>query len=342
MPKLDMTSTTANDSEIPLPPDLKRILREVAGSGACTWLSWDADDTDLVLNSVLEPGGTLKSLPTVKVSRRTTHSSTYLGTPPAYFSSSLPEVHRRKKMKTILIKSNQRLWASRDPSTVDSNSKRPPLVVKTLPHTTADTKVFPSLSSVGADGTSGSEPDDSTHFEWDSEETSSSTNSDSSLERLRKNRHCPRNDLQQTMYHQCMSLSVQENQGMVQSHGTLQEAFRIAVGIVLDHFYQNMGGYKLSPAEKGEKSFIATRRKTGSHFSINELSLTPEDIFIQRRRRLTNMLQPRRRIPNKEPSHQNISGGPPFTLQRIAEVLISPERVSHCVQYLLLISLHLG
>jgi len=129
---------------------------------------------------------------------------------------------------------------------------------------------------------------------------------------------------------------------MVQEHRTLQEAFRIALGIVLDHFYQNRGGYKVSPAEKGKQSLIGSSRKIGNDLSVTELPLTPEDIFIQRRQRLVDMLKPRPKTPNKAVDHQNMPDGPPFTVQRIAEVLISPERVSQCLHSLLLISLHLG
>lgn len=327
-------SETPNNDEIPLPSDLKRILREVAGSGDCTWLSWDNNDTDLVLNSVLE-----KPRPWP---HQTTDSSTHQHTSRAYFTSSRPEVPRRKRRKTVSRKTSQQLWVSRDPSSIDAYSKRPPLVIKTLPHMTADTNHFPALSPVGDGRTSGSEPDGATHYEWDSEGSATSTNSDSSSERLRMKWDYLKGDQPQTIFHHSGSPSFKDNQLMIQAHRTLQEVFRIALVIVLDHFYQNRGGYKVSPAEKGKKSLIGSSRKIDNDFSVIELPLTPEDIFIQRRQRLVDLLQPRPKTPNKAAGHQNMSDGPPFTIQRIAEVLIAPERVSQCLHSLLLVSLHLG
>ena len=107
-------------------------------------------------------------------------------------------------------------------------------------------------SSVGT----GSEPDDSTQYECDSEGTSATTNSEVSVERLRKTHH------QLAAAHMAGGLLALNKSGADQMpvaerwdtggspYKTLQAAFRTALGLVLDHFYHTRGGYKLSPAER--------------------------------------------------------------------------------------------
>ena len=106
---------------------------------------------------------------------------------------------------------------------------------------------------------------------------------------------------------------------------TLQTAFRGALGLVLDHFYQNRGnGYILSPAERRRNERIeekVNKNTKGDNDAKRKLSflLSSQYVFQQRRQRLMAMLLPK---DGEE------SGEPPFTIQRIAEVLVAPDRVS--------------
>jgi hypothetical protein len=128
---------------------------------------------------------------------------------------------------------------------------------------------------------------------------------------------------------------------------TLQSAFRVALGLVLDHFYHTRGGYKLSPAEKRRNETLtannggssvkklAKNGVSGQENKNNGRNLTPlssEDVFLQRRQRLMMLLLPASTHPEDSPRRQKIAkknDDPPFTIQRIAEVLVAPERVSH-------------
>jgi hypothetical protein len=183
---------------------------------------------------------------------------------------------------------------------------------------------------VGTRKTSGSEPDDATQYECDSEGTSTSTNSEVSVERQRGNQQGLKLDPLKTAPPTVLSVSHTGKEVLKLPNSTLQEAFRNAVGIVLDHFYRNRGGYKLSPAEKRRKKPLTTcRGESDLDLSVTAPPLTPDDIFIQRRQQLVDMLRPRQSMEIKGSMHHEILEGPPFTIQRIAEVLIAPERVSH-------------
>ena len=105
----------------------------------------------------------------------------------------------------------------------------------------------------------------------------------------------------------------------------------MAVAIVLDHFFRNRGGYKLSPAEmRRNETLHANTADKLNGLSPNGHPLSSRDIFLQRRQKLVDMLLPRPLVIDDiaaETSHV-ADTGPPFTIQRIAEVLVAPERVS--------------
>jgi hypothetical protein len=198
-------------------------------------------------------------------------------------------------------------------------------------------------SSVGSGRTSGSEPDDSTQYECDSEGTSATTNSEVSVEgRIRKrNAYVHHGHGIARMKHPKGGDSnlntdtmEDEDEPSMSSNGstytTLQGAFRIALQLVLDHFYRHCGGYKLSPAERRR---IAIEMGGNNESSDNNnaeqqrRTISSDTVFQQRRQRLASMLSPKSYKKNK---HEDVTKGPgpPFTIQRIAEVLVSPERVS--------------
>jgi hypothetical protein len=112
----------------------------------------------------------------------------------------------------------------------------------------------------------------------------------------------------------------------------LQEALRVALGLVLDHFYSKRGGYTLSPSEKRRNATLVLGGDKNNKGGTPPLS--PDSVFQQRRQRLLTMLMPpRKKQQQREDRRQrqrvnDTNTGPPFTIQRIAEVLVSPERVS--------------
>jgi len=308
-----------------------------------------------------------------------------------------------------------------------------------------------STGSVGSGRTSGSEPDDSTQYECDSEGTSATTNSELSVgerrEQLRKKVTIQKTSSGVSPYTQ--------REAAQPRFKTLREATRVALGLVLDHFYKFRGGYKLSPAELRRNATVEQQQQQqqqlqqsilnhassmtngassnngnkGSAEKINTgpsatgsatapvppsqytLKLSPEVVFQQRRKRLLALLgegdddvenegssssgmamkdshtaphptlsskdesdantnislssqrhQRRHHQPSSASSRQmskkkrvkylkqlplssSISEGPPFTVQRLAEVLVSPERyytqthkLCNCLEKLLLVT----
>jgi hypothetical protein len=326
-------SSSVNKAEIPLPSDLKRILKEVARTGACSWLSWDQDTKEHPVAEYAAPAGSAgKSMlgSSASASSLTRQPfSTHRRTTSSTFSASLAQAPPRKKHRNSLHKSNRRRFTNSDGSSKPgSNRKRPLLLIRTHPNTTANASAFSAPGSAGSGRTSGSEPDDSTQYECDSEGTSTTTNSEVSVERLRKNQQRLSTNALQTPNRPGGIASMADNQAISQSLKTLQEAFRMAVAIVLDHFYRNRGGYKLSPAEKRRnETLLANSAEKLSGFSLKVQS--PMDIFLQRRQKLVDMLLPGSLVVNGVPVQKShVANGPPFTIQRIAEVLVAPERVS--------------
>jgi hypothetical protein len=92
-----------------------------------------------------------------------------------------------------------------------------------------------------------------------------------------------------------------------------------------------------SPARKLTTNAGDDSKSTSSNIindDDNDKNLTPlssEDVYLQRRQRLMMMLLPASMHPEDSPRRQKFaktSDDPPFTIQRIAEVLVAPERVS--------------
>lgn len=148
----------------------------------------------------------------------------------------------------------------------------------------------------------------------------------------------------------------------------LQTAFRVALGLVLDNFYHNKNnGYKLSPAENRRNERLAetvNNTSAGNNNSMHKDSsmlatsttkrdklstlLSSEHVFQQRRQRLMAMLLPSATHINDQHRQTRVErqiDDPPFTIQRIAEVLVAPHRyytqthkLCNCLEKLLLVS----
>jgi len=185
---------------------------------------------------------------------------------------------------------------------------------------------------------SGSEFEDSntSQYECDSEGTSSTKTTNSEISegqhhfRKKFGSTLPQNSTSRTRYE------------------TLANAISSGISIVLDHSFRYYGGYKPTLAEVCQYRNCMTRKTAtaenknnytsngGNSTSINSTITNGGNaatyIFQQRRQRLINSVL--RRID-----------GPPFTIQRLAEVLVSPYRfykqthkLCNCLEKLLLVT----
>ncbi len=146
---------------------------------------------------------------------------------------------------------------------------------------------------------------------------------------------------------------------------TLRGALRLAVALVLEYSYKHRGGYKLSPAEKRRFEVLqnANNKLTKDRSSSTYYPSQTDFAFMERRMRLLKMLgggksgrsSSAARVVSSVSAYSgngsdggltsdtsidsiarkrsiedftNHSYGPPFTIQRVAEVLLMPERVS--------------
>lgn len=196
-------------------------------------------------------------------------------------------------------------WASSSSNSQASSSRQADrkAASRTIKHRNGKRKL-PAPKKTSSER-SGSEFEDSTHYECDSEGTSTTTNSEVSAEKRNK-----------------------QLQSSLPRYTSLGQAFSAAIGIVLDNAYRNQGGYKLSPAEI--RKFATAGKKLSQ--------LSPEDIFQQRRERLIALVY-------NECNGRLQRDGPPFTMQRLAEVLLAPERyyrqthkLCNCLEKLLLVT----
>lgn len=387
-----------NHLDSPLPAELNRILIEVARTGSCSWLPWNISDRKRVLSLslTLDPTSatgsnsnsakmhTLSNTHTSKYalglaippnrgqSRRSYTHSTRLSTSSPHYFASTAAASRRKHRNGVKI--NRRRLAdaagggSQTQTGTTGSRKRPLFLIRTSPSSAGGgvSGVF-SPESLGSGKTSGSEPDDSTQYECDSEGTSATSCSELSTER----KDCSVRSAQRVAIPSPkgpVTPAVDDEVSSFKGYRCLKDAFRAAIGFVLDYWYRQKDGYKLSPAEKrrsetskSERSIPSNSRTENdsntksSNVNPNNISAgstttdrgdnksqteeskqyindiySPENIFQQRRQRLLTMLgQPEDKVAMNT-VHRFLAedDGPPFTIQRIAEVLIAPERVS--------------
>jgi hypothetical protein len=288
----------------------------VAKTGACSWMSWDQE---------------MEGSQSVSVSPRLGGTATKITLGMATSSRQPFSTHRRassqgppRKMHRNGLHKSRRRFGATDATgsrnSTGSGRKRPFFLIRTNPNAN-NTSTFATPGSVGSGRTSGSEPDDSTQYECDSEGTSTTTNSEVSVERLRKTHQLVTAGALQAQSKLGNATSAVEETNASLQCKTLQEVFRVSLAIVLDHSYKHCGGYKLSPAEKN-------RNETLSNDERRIPLLSSEAVFQQRRQRLLSMLLPDSPESSSRRRHGAPSEGPPFTIQRISEVLLSPERVS--------------
>jgi len=320
--KMELKAASTPDDRDPLPVDLRRILVEVARIGACTSLTWN------------DPGEQSTPSGYESTSKAFHPQQQRRGGP---FSPTMATVPPRKKHRNGIHVNPRRFGDAGS----NGARKRP------LGRTSSLTS---SILSIGSGRTSGSEIDDSTQYECDSEGTSATTNSELSVERRGR---LKRVTIIQTLANPATRIIASE-------YKTLREAVRTAIGLVLDHSYRFRGGYKLTTAElrKYQAEQQASDGKVGQQVSDGKHDAeekqsdrkedaqektkgpSPEEAFHKRRKILLALVGDEaevgdngeetnselKRANEKDIPHRN---GPPFTLQRLAEVLIAPERVSN-------------
>eukprot|EP00531_Pseudo-nitzschia_arenysensis_P006154 CAMPEP_0116123444 /NCGR_PEP_ID=MMETSP0329-20121206/4755_1 /TAXON_ID=697910 /ORGANISM="Pseudo-nitzschia arenysensis, Strain B593" /LENGTH=846 /DNA_ID=CAMNT_0003617367 /DNA_START=171 /DNA_END=2711 /DNA_ORIENTATION=- len=359
--------------EGPLPRELRRIIMEVAKNGKCSWLSWNIESTsnnegvlksERKIPSSASPPQYSASFANKGVVRKqpsATATATRRGLPP-----------RKRHRNGVIHKGGERMrFGSPDGAfgrnNASTNSRKRPLVlVRTNSSTSTATATTSNVtniasaaaglyssapSSVGSGRSTGSEPDyDSAPYECDSEGTSATTNSEISLRkttRTKRSGSAKNTPISGGIYTATVCDGEDEtisfDGSTISPYKTLQMALRGALGLVLDHFYQNRGnGYKLSPAERKRNDRLAeTLIRSDATMTSDKLSslLSSEYVFQQRRQRLMAMLLP------SSNEHEKQSEEPPFTIQRVAEVLVAPDRyytqthkLCNCIEKLLLVN----
>ena len=302
--------------------------------------------------------------------------------------------------------SRRRSKESKTQTRTTGGRKRPLFLIRTSA-SGASGGALSVTGSVGSGRTSGSEPDDSTQYECDSEGTSATSCSELSTERREHHlRNIQRVAIPVTNKAPCVAAD--EMPASPEDCHCLKDVLRLSLGLVLDHWFRHHGGYQLSPAEKrrsttanpekttpnnavpfkmnGESESRQHSTNTDALFNPNtttsqssgnstmsdpkkkESSNSPEktaskplplqvqsltdskkdlsvsvaeEIFSQRKERLLLMLGQMENNNKAGASSSNSvnnqklqvidDDGPPFTIQRIAEVLMAPQRVSFYV-----------
>lgn len=302
----------APNPESPLPKDIYNILREISEIGVCSSLPWHE-------NSAM-PLGSVARGSFIHRQEQPPHS-----------------IHRRSLNHSIHPKLRNGLSHKQ-------GRKRPLAGLKSGGMHSWGTGLF-SPGSLDSSRTSGSEADD-LQYECDSEGTSVTTNSEISSERRsqRVNHQTtfrstkrPAETRVETFAGEPQNDTKTETEQLLkhQKYKCLEEVFRVAISAVLDHYYLQRGGYKLSPVEKHKYT------ATNPHGIDSESAA--EYIYSQRKQSILQALSSSEARNGTIP--EDIAAeAPPFTIQRLAEVLIAPDRcytqthkLCNCLEKLVLV-----
>ena len=203
-----------------------------------------------------------------------------------------------------------------------------------------------SPGSAGSGRTSGSEHEDTSQYECDSEGTSATSNSEMSFSAHPK--LVPGGGFVRNSHDRGFGTAKPN----FFTYHSLKDALSFALSSVLDFYYRKRGGYKLSPAEKRKYSLGTTdaAKSVGDENHNTTQDNTVDNIFQSRKKHILDMLGRYCDINGEQGanSRSSVSGGgvlPPFTIQRIAEVLMEPERyykqthkLCNCMEKLLLVT----
>lgn len=224
------------------------------------------------------------------------------------------------------------------------NRQRPQLVIRTQTNN----------ASLGGERNSGSEHEEASQYECDSEGTSATSNSEISFEygrRAGNSNGYGRSNERRASRQRSRDLLLQKigsGEECVSKYrqGTSRcicEAVCQTINLVLDHYFMYHGGYTLSPVEMRIYSIAAANEGC---FPSENTKKHEKIAFEQRKERLMKLLG---RFSDKysealDEKVYAIDAGP-FTIQRVAEVLCSPERyysqthkLCNCLEKLLLVT----
>jgi hypothetical protein len=315
-------------SHDPLPPELRKILSEVARTGVSQSLPWTQiskchepssgaalhpEAAQPVAGARMQPSRNSRSY----FNKRRESASSPSGNSPAFQHAASRKPHRNG------------LHLKRRRITSDSSGNANNSRVFLMRTSSASSSIF-SHASAGTGRNSGSEVEDSTQYECDSEGTSATSASERSVDRREQRRKLA----------SIQSVRLRPEQQPVVNYKTLKDAVRSALDLVLDHWYRRFG-YKLTVAEKRMKFNEGSQTpntEVGQSFGndTERVSSSTEAVFQHRRQRLLALVQGPLDAHTGDVTNgvttiklpPLIEDGPPFTIQRIAEVLVAPEKVS--------------
>ena len=301
--KMELKTAPAIDDRDPLPADLRRILIEVGRQGRCAWVPWDEPMRHEITTGLAITSSNKALQPQPQALRRGPSFTPVLSSTPP-----------RKKHRNGVHQTSRQCG-----DIGNSGTRKRPLA--------RQSSLSKNILSIGSGRTSGSEIDDSTQYECDSEGTSATTNSELSVEQKARRKRI-------TIF---QSIATPAPQAIYSKYKTLREAIRTGIALVLDSFYRSRGGYKLTTAEL-RKHEVERKAAQGNPEDRDKFkNPSPEEIFQKRRKLLLALVgtadddnrngNPNQTFTNFIPHRE----GPPFTIQRLAEVLLSPERVSFLV-----------
>lgn len=298
-----------------------------------------------------------------------------------------------------------------DSTASSGGQKRSLILIRNQPSALNPPASIFSPGSVGSGRTSGSEHEDTSQYECDSEGTSATSNSELSFDRCSDRGHSS-TSVGHPSFRRRRGFALQNGVGGGLSrtvarkgvsgeptYSSLKEAVHSALSLVLDHFHKNRGGYKLSPTELLVNNVVSnSKRKSvdadsdakpsapdattdngdqrdkrvlsrdeilkegelGASLAGNcvgvvmpgNLQPLEELVFRRRKQRLLDMLGQFCGSDYKPAASSDVSSatdskkiGPPFTIQRVAEILVEPERyysqthkLCNCLEKLLLVT----
>eukprot|EP00547_Thalassionema_nitzschioides_P006236 CAMPEP_0194218958 /NCGR_PEP_ID=MMETSP0156-20130528/24897_1 /TAXON_ID=33649 /ORGANISM="Thalassionema nitzschioides, Strain L26-B" /LENGTH=640 /DNA_ID=CAMNT_0038948473 /DNA_START=269 /DNA_END=2189 /DNA_ORIENTATION=- len=273
------SSHNAHDPNEPLPPDLKKILTEVAQYGGSSWLSWSTEQQQQPLHNMMN------------------NNSPY-----RFHIKRSPPKRRRNKQRTNNAASINTSNTSSAASTTNAAATTTTTANSTANKRPLPTTVIPLLSGAS---------DSNCSYECDSEGTSSVSEMSS---------NAGANDAHRRT---CLR------------YNTLAKAVSAGIAFVLDHSYRTQGGYKPTSAEicQFQNSQMKQQQNNNNNNPQTAATSSPESvIFQQRKQRLVQSVLLR-------------NDGPPFTIQRLTEVMVDPARfykqthkLCNCFEKLLLVA----
>lgn len=338
-----------SSGSLELPAEITKILNEVARTGHCEGLHW-VDGVDLT------PDSTLRRLGNNSRNRKISFENmegfngqldTPASSPEQIGGMSAQTLQGSEGVKLMQQKTEVGpIGTNRLTDDVGSSfqskkkSRKRSFSRETIPESSETTKPA-SKCSIGSKKADDERVD---RYECYSEGASTATNSELGVETQSK-----RNGHESAMgVEELKHGTGNQDGGSSEGYKSLQDAFRIALHFVLEAFYEQRGGYRLSPVEKQQSGFSNLAESTSNSSEPLEhkgKDLRSKDAFINRRNKLVEILQPKGWILTStmdqignEKRHRKKASAPPFTLQRVAEVLLEPERVRNRHEKLCLVT----